>query len=100
MRTLTELLKTNEKVFIRLANDNLKQKFMQQAEDEGFVYHGKKPTKSKAESVMIIHNDYTLGKLIGMATNMQYHYCPKEMRVDYARYINGLDDYNYNIKEG
>ena len=99
MRTLTELLKTNNKVFIRLANDNLKQKFMQQAEDEGFVYQGQKPTTLQAESIMIIHDDYTLGTLVGMATNMHYHYCPKEMRVDYARYINGLDDYNYIIKE-
>lgn len=100
MRTLTELLKTNEKVFIRLANDNLKQKFMQQAEDEGFVYLGKNPTESQAESVMIIHDDYTLSKLVGFATHMHYYHCPKEMRVDYARYINGLDDYNYNVKEG
>ena len=95
MRTLTELLKTNETVCIRLANDNLKQKFMQQAEAEGFVYRDKNPTESQAESVMIIHADYTLGTLVGMATHMHYHYCPKEMRVDYVRYINGLDDYNY-----
>ncbi len=95
MRTLTELLKTNEKVFIRLANDKLGQKFMQQAESEGFVYLGKNPTENEAESVMIIHDDYTLGKLVGFATHMQYYTCPKEMRVDYARYINGLDDYNY-----
>jgi hypothetical protein len=77
LRTLTELLKTNEKVFIRLANDNLKQKFMQQAEDEGFVYHGKKPTKSKAESVMIIHKDYTLGTLVGMATHYALSLLPE-----------------------
>lgn len=95
MRTLTELLKTNEKVFIRLANDNLKQKFMQQAEGEGFVYQGRNPTALQAESVMIIHDDYALGKLVGFATHMQYYTCPKKMRVDYARYINGLDDYNY-----
>ena len=98
MRTLTELLKTNEKVFIRLANDNLKRKFMQQAEAEGFVYQGKNPTESQAESVMIIHKDYTLGKLVGFAAHMQYYTCPKEMRIDYARYINGLDDYNYKIR--
>ena len=73
MRTLTELLKTNDKVFIRLANDNLKQKFMQQAENEGFVYRGKNPTESQAENVMIIHADYTLGTLVGMATHMHYH---------------------------
>lgn len=99
MRTLTELLKTKEKVFIRLANDNLKQKFLQQAEDEGFVYQGQNPTTLQAESVMIIHNDYTLGKLVGFATHMHYCTCQKEMRVDYARYINGLDDYNYDVKK-
>ena len=99
MRTLTELIKTNSKVFIRLANDNLGQKFMQQAENEGFVYHGQNPTALHAESIMIIHNDYTLGTLVGMAAHMHYHYCPKEMRVDYARYINGFDDYNYNVRE-
>lgn len=95
MRTLTELLKTNEKVFIYLANDNLKQKFMQQAEDEGFVYQGQNPTTLQSESVMIIHDDYTLGKLSGFITHMQYHTCPKEMHIDYARYINGLNDYYY-----
>ena len=70
-----------------------KQKFMQQAEDEGFVYQGKNPTTLQSESVMIIHDDYTLGKLSGFITHMQYHTCPKEMCIDYARYINGLDDY-------
>jgi hypothetical protein len=98
MQRLIDLLGEKEKIFVELSNENLKRKFMQQAEDEGFVVNGKMPTTQNAESVMIIHDDFTLGTLVGMATHMHYHYCPKEMRIDYARYINGLEDYYINIK--
>ena len=44
MQRLIDLLGENEKVFVELNNDNFKAKFMQQAEDEGFVINGKMPT--------------------------------------------------------
>ena len=59
---------------MELANENLKVKFMQQAEDEGVVVNGKMPTTQKAESVMIIHKDYNITSLSGFVAHMQY-YC-------------------------
>ncbi|MBQ9228728.1 MAG: hypothetical protein IJ168_07855 [Eubacterium sp.] len=97
MRTLTALLQNDKRVFIYLANDNLKRKFLRQAEDEGFVLHGNDPTKERAADIMIIHRDYTLSHLSGFATMGCYQNCRKEMRVDYARYSNGLADYYYDL---
>lgn len=83
MQKLIDLVGENEKVFVELSNENLKQKFMQQAEDEGFVVNGKMPTTQTAESVMIIHKDYTVSYLRGFVAHMQYYMSSGGLRFDY-----------------
>ena len=81
MQKLINLLGENEKIFVELLNDNLKAKFMQQAEDEGFVVNGKMPTTQKAESVMIIHKDYTISYLRGFVAHLQYYNFSKILKI-------------------
>ena len=86
MKKLMELLGENEKVFVELANENLKQKFLQQAEDEGFVINGRMPTTQKAESVMIVHNDYTITYLRGFVAHLEY-YTFRKNRFSYVVFL-------------
>ena len=84
MKKLMELLGENEKVFVELANENLKQKFLQQAKDEGFVINGRMPTTQKAESVMIVHKDYTITYLCGFIAHMEYYHSTQTNRYLYS----------------
>ena len=85
MQRLIDLLGENEKIFVELSNENLKQKFLQQAEDEGFVVYGKMPTTQKAESVMIVRKDYTIGFLRGFVSHLEYYNSGK--KVSYTEII-------------
>ena len=88
MQKLIDLLGEKDAMFVELANNNLKAKFMQQAEDEGFVINGDMPTKHKAEGVMIIRKDYTIGYLRGFVAHTMYYALRKTDSVDYRRLIN------------
>ncbi|MBR1532568.1 MAG: hypothetical protein IJ643_10970 [Eubacterium sp.] len=90
MQRLIDLLGENKKIFVELSNENLKQKFLQQAEDEGFVINDKMPTTQNAESVMIVHNDYTITCLHGFAAHLHYHTCSKDMCINYCCILNNM----------
>lgn len=83
MQRLIDLVGENEKIFVELSNENLKQKFLQQAEDEGFVINDKMPTTQKSESVMIVHNNYTITYLRGFVAHLEYYTC-KNTRIGYS----------------
>lgn len=83
MQRLIDLLGENEKIFVEPSNENLKQKFLQQAEDEGFVINDKMPTTQNAESVMIVHKDYTITYLRGFVAHMQYYNCFDVQKIKY-----------------
>lgn len=87
MQRLIDLLGENEKIFVELSNENLKRKFMQQAEDEGFVVYGKMPTTQKAESVMIVRKDYTIGFLCGFVAHLQYYNCSDNQKIKYSEVL-------------
>ena len=84
MQRLIDLLGENEKIFVELSNENLKQKFLQQAEDEGFVINDKMPTTQNAESVMIVHKDYTITYLHGFIAHMEYYHSTQTNRYLYS----------------
>ena len=83
MQRLIDLVGENEKIFVELSNENLKQKFLQQAEDEGFVINDKMPTTQKAEGVMIVHNNYTITYLRGFVAHLEYYICRDNRKMDY-----------------
>ena len=87
MQRLNDLVGESEKIFVELSNENLKQKFLQQAEDEGFVINGKMPTTQKAEGVMIVHNDYTITYLRGFVAHLEFYHGNKDYKVKYSKII-------------
>lgn len=95
-RTIAELARKRGRVYVYLANSSLCDMFMQQAEQEGFVFaDGAKPTEREAHEIMVIHSDFTLN-YVGFAGHMLFGNNPKNLlRVDYAKYRNGLKDYLY-----
>ena len=87
MQRLIDLLGQNEKVFVELSNENLKCKFLQQAENEGFVVNEKMPTTQKAESVMIVHKNYTITYLRGFIAHLHFYSTIKTI-INFADFVN------------
>ena len=96
-RTITALARKGERVFVYLANCSLSAMFMRQAEREGFTFgDGVKPTERKPDQIMSIHPDCTL-HYVGAVGHMAFAANPENLlRVDYAKYRNGLKDYLYH----
>lgn len=90
MRTLIDLTKDKDRVFIVLKTPHAKAEFLKKATDEGFMMGKKLPINCECGSIMIIHSDYTISYCVGMAANML---CHSSENVDFEKYINGFDDY-------
>ena len=72
MKRLIDLTKGEKRVFIHLNNAKAMSDFLKQAEDEGFMINGKLPTHCKCESIMILHDDYTISYMHGYVINAAY----------------------------
>ena len=94
MRTIKELVKTNEKVYILLKTQAIRYRFMGDAEREGITYgDGAKPTERAVDDIMALHADGTIC-FLGWAGRMAYHHSKNAAtRIDYEKYIDGADDY-------
>ena len=44
MKTITSLINANKKVYVRMSSDEICKAFFAQAENEGFLFGGMKPT--------------------------------------------------------
>lgn len=95
MRTLIDLTKDKERVFVVLKTPHAKAEFLKLCDAEGFMLGNKLASACECDKVMIIHPDYTVCYCVGMATTMCYHHSEK---VDFEKYISGADEYIY-IKE-
>ena len=102
MRTIKNLVNQNNgKVYVYLANDEIGNKFMQQAEDEGFIFNdGAKPTSRCYAEIMAVNDNYTIN-FVGSVGRMAFGSGAetvngqKLLRVDFAKYVNGESDYLY-----
>ena len=102
MRTIKNLVNQNNgKVYVYLANDEIGNKFMQQAEDEGFTFNdGEKPTSRCYAEIMAVNDNYTIS-FVGSVGRMAFGSGAeiangqKLVRVDYEKYANGESDYMY-----
>ena len=102
MRTIKNLVNQNNgKVYVYLANDEIGNKFMQQAENEGFTFNdGAKPTNRCYAEIMAVNDNYTIN-FVGSVGRMAFGSGAetvngqKLFRVDFAKYANGESDYLY-----
>lgn len=105
-RTIKELVNTGrtEKVYVYICNDEIGKKFMQQAEDEGFVFgDGVKPTERCYAEIMAVNDDITInfvGSIGRMAfgSNAAFVGGKNLVRVDFEKYIAGESNYYYDGK--
>lgn len=59
--SIQNLLQLNGKVYVYLANDEIGNKFMQQAESEGFTFcDGEKPTRRCYAEIMSVNKNLTI----------------------------------------
>lgn len=102
MRTIKDLANKNKgKVYVYLANDKIGNKFMQQAEKEGFTFNdGAKPTSRCYAEIMAVNGNSTIN-FVGSVGRMAFGSGAetvngqKLLRVDFAKYANGESDYLY-----
>ena len=95
MRTITELIKNNERVYVKLPNKAIQYRFFSDAEREGFTFaDGDKPTSDQCYHLIAVHRDKTLAYVSGWASNVYYNINKKNLiTVDYEKYIDEEDDY-------
>lgn len=102
MRTITELSKLDGRVYVYLANVQIGEQFLQQAENEGFTFpDGVKPTKRCYEEIMAVNHDKTLN-YVGANGRTAFGGGAKKVnnesliRVDYAKYVIGDKDFSFS----
>lgn len=103
-RTIKQLSRTDGKVYVYLANDEIGNKFMQQAESEGFTFcDGEKPTGRCYAEIMSVNKNLTIN-FVGSVGRMCFGSGVtsvngvKLVKVDYEKYINGEEDYFFKGK--
>jgi hypothetical protein len=101
-RTITELSKKNGRVYVYLANVTIGEKFLQQAENEGFTFgDGVRPTERCYAEIMAVNHDLTIN-FVGTNGRIAFGGGAKSVggekliRVDYRKYAAGEQDYEYH----
>ena len=101
MRTIKELSNQNGRVYVYLANAEIGDRFLKQAEAEGFTYgDGMMPTEREYAEIVAVNHDHTIN-FVG--TNGRIAFGAKALsvgaerliRVDFKKYISGDSDYIY-----
>ena len=70
--SIQNLLQLNGKVYVYLANDEIGNKFMQQAESEGFTFDdGEKPTGRCYAEIMSVNKNLTIN-FVGSVGRMAF----------------------------
>lgn len=100
-RTIKELSKKNGRVYVYLSNVAVGERFLQQAEDEGFVFaDGAKPTERCYAEIMAVNGNLTIN-FVGTNGRIAFGSGVKKIgddeliRVDFEKYIGGATDYRY-----
>ena len=94
-RTIKELANKNGRVYVYLEDEETGNKFMTQAENEGFKFpDGVKPTERCYAEIMAVNRDTTIN-FVGMNGRIAFGSGAKTVgneeliRVDYKKYIDG-----------
>lgn len=90
MRTIKELReKFDGKLYIFCKNKEIENRFLIDAENEGFRFGTQKPTENHASNIIAVENDLQLSH-VGTIGRMAYQ-CGQCVRVDYDKFICGQD---------
>lgn len=98
MRNVTELSKSNGKVYVYLRNEVIIRKFLKDAENEGFNFgDGEKPTARPGNNLYVVNRDWTISH-VGWAGHMTFQSAKRIgeqelIRVDYEKYLLGEEEY-------
>ena len=72
MRNVTELSKSNGKVYVYLRNEVIVRKFLKDAENEGFTFgDGEKPTARPGNNLYVVNRDWTISH-VGWTGHMAF----------------------------
>ena len=98
-RTIKNISGMDGRAYVYLSNDEIGNKFMQMAEDEGFTFgDGVKPTERQYAEVMAVNHNSTIN-YVGVNGRMAFGSGVKTIgdevliRVDFEKYLNGDESY-------
>ena len=60
MKTIESLINANKKVYVKMSSDEICKVFFAQAEREGFLFGGEKPTKKEPSDIIAVLPDKRL----------------------------------------
>lgn len=93
-KTIRSLSEQDGRAYVYLANSVIGEKFLQQAEQEGFTFgDGEKPTRRHYAELMAINHNLTIN-YVGFIGRMAYGSGAKTIgnekliRIDFEKYIN------------
>ena len=98
-RTIKNISGMDGRAYVYLSNDEIGNKFMQMAEDEGFTFgDGVKPTERQYAEVMAVNHNSTIN-YVGVNGRMAFGSGVKTIgdevliRIDFEKYLNGDESY-------
>lgn len=95
-RRIMDLVHGEEKVYIYLENRDLCKKFLQDAEEEGFLFgDGEQPTKRDTSDLFRIYADKTLSYVTFIGHMAFGSGSPDIRRIDYKKYVDAEENYDY-----
>ena len=83
--------KYDGKLYIYCKDQDTEQRFLADAEAEGYLFGTEKPTENHASNIIAVENDMKLAH-VGTIGRMAYQ-SGKCVRVDYALLVSGSEDY-------
>ena len=98
-RNLKSIVSQKTVTYIYLANEQIGERFLREAEREGFVFgDGAKPTTRHWSEIMRINNDNTISYIgtmgrIAFKSGIGKIGEKRVLKVDYDKYINNTDNY-------
>lgn len=97
MRTITELLSLEGRVYVYAENEAIRDQFLEQAQEEGFLFgDGILPTKRPLDTIYALNKDKTMN-FLGMWGTLAFKNPSMASyvitRVDYKKYINFEEEF-------
>ena len=95
MRTLKSLIEKNKKVWFYCGTEDLQKRFLEQAEEEGFItMRGENPASLALQRLYGINNEGTMGYISNFIWYLSFQTGSKDiLQIDYARFISGEENF-------
>ncbi len=95
MRTLQTLTRNNPKVWIYCKDEQTQERFLSQAQEEGFkALDGRDPTDLSHHLFYGLNEDNTIGYVSNLIWSLSFNSpTAASPHIDYDKYISGEDDY-------